>query len=129
LGARNAIISDVVQLGFTWFTVSKWGLSGFVAGFVLSSLVGAALNLGSVLRASGLKLKIYRWFIRPLLGAALLWAWSGFLFRILERAGVSTLWNCLICAILGLILYMAALQAQGVPVRQQFIKQKGGVGA
>lgn len=129
LGARNAIISDVVQLGFTWFTVSKWGLSGFVAGFVLSSLVGAALNLGSVLRASGLKLKIYRWFIRPLLGAALLWAWSGFLFRILERAGVSTLWNCLICAILGLILYVAALQAQGVPVRQQLTKRKGGVGA
>lgn len=125
LGARNAIISDVVQLGFTWFTVSNWGLSGFVAGFVLSSLVGMGLNLGSVLRASELKLRIYRWFARPLLAAALLWAWSGFLFRVLEQMGIPTLWSCLICAILGLILYIAALQAQGVPVRQRIAKPKG----
>ena len=126
LGARNAIISDVVQLGFTWFTVSHWGLGGFVAGFVLSSLAGMALNLHSVLRAAGLKNRIYRWFARPLLGAALLWGWCSLLFRILERAGCPTLWSCLICAILGLVLYVAALQAQGVPIRQQLPKLRGG---
>ena len=71
LGARNAVISDVVQLGFTWFTVSRWGLFGFVLGFVLSSLVGMGMNLCSVLRASGLKPRLYRWFGRPVLSAAL----------------------------------------------------------
>ena len=126
LGARNAIISDVVQLGFTWFTVSHWGVAGFVAGFVLSSLAGMGLNLCSVLRASGLKLKLYRWFARPLLGAGLLWAWCNLLFGMLQRAGCSTLWSCVICAILGVILYVAALQAQGVPVRQQLPKLRGG---
>ena len=38
LAARNAIVSDAVQLAFTFFTVARWGLAGFVAGFVLSSL-------------------------------------------------------------------------------------------
>ena len=116
LGARNAIISDVVQLGFTFFTVSKWGLTGFVAGFVLSSLVGMGMNLVSVLRATKLKVNLYRWFVRPLLSAVLTWGWCRLLFRVLERTGCSTLENCLLCVCLGLILYVAALQAQGVSV-------------
>ena len=116
LGARNAIISDVVQLAFTIFTVSHWGLAGFVAGFVLSSLVGMGMNLASVLRAAGLRLRLYRWFARPLLGAALVWGWGKLFFRILLGAGCSALWSCLLCAILGVILYAAALQAQGLSV-------------
>lgn len=117
LGARNAIISDVVQLLFTYFAVPQWGLAGFVVGFVLSSLVGMALNLGSVLHATGLKLKAYRWFVRPILSAALTWGWCGLLFRILARTGCSALCSCLLCIVLGLMLYMAALQAQGISLR------------
>lgn len=116
LGARNAIVSDAVQLCFTFFTVPEWGLSGFVAGFVLSSLVGMGMNLASVLRATKLRAEPYRWFVRPLLGAVLTWGWSSLFFRILERAGCAPAANCLLCAGLGLILYTAALQAQGVPV-------------
>ena len=114
LGARNAIISDIVQLAFTVFTVSYWGMIGFVAGFVLSSLVGMGMNLGSVLRAAGLQPRIYRWFVRPLLGAVLTWEWGRLLFRVLMNSGCSDLWSCSICTILGLILYAAALQVQGL---------------
>lgn len=113
-GARNAIISDIVQLAFTFFTVSRWGLPGFVAGFVLSSLVGMAMNLTTVLRAASLRPKLYRWFCRPLLASALLWGWCKLFFGILLNSGCSPLWSCILCAALGLVLYTAALQVQGV---------------
>lgn len=125
LGARNAIVSDVVQLAFTYFTVSRWGLAGYVAGFVLSSLVGAGLNLASVLRWTGLRVRVYRWFARPLLSAALLWGWSRVMFGILQRAGCPMLWACLLCTALGLVLYVGALQAQGV--RLPRFRRKGGL--
>lgn len=112
-GARNAILSDIVQLAFTGFTVARWGLSGFVAGFVLSSLVGMGANLVTVLRAASLRPKFYHWFVRPLLASTLLWGWCRLFFDILERAGCPTLRNCLLCAVMGCILYFAALQAQG----------------
>ena len=121
-GARNAIISDIVQLAFTIFTVSRWGLAGYVAGFVLSSLAGMALNLISVLRAAALDLHLYRWFVRPLLGSALMWGWCKLLSDILSRAGCPTVWNCLLCTALGLILYIAALQAQGISLCRQLPK-------
>ena len=118
LGARNAILSDVVQLGFTYFTVPKWGLAGFVAGFVLSSLAGMGLNLVSVLRSTKGKPEFYRWFVRPLLSAALVWGWCRVVFGVLSRGGCAEWLNCLLCTVLGLILYCAALQAQGVKLRK-----------
>ncbi len=125
-GARNAILSDVVQLAFTFFTVSEWGLAGFVAGFVLSSLVGAGLNLLSVLKWTGLRLRGYRWFVRPLLAAALLWLWCRLFFRWLTAAGCGQLWSGSICVVLGAGLYLAALQAQGADLRSPNFRMAGG---
>lgn len=128
LGARNAIVSDIVQLAFTIFTVSRWGLAGFVAGFVLSSLVGMGMNLIAVLRWAGLRPRVYRWFVRPLLGAALLWGWCRLMFCVLLGAGCPALWACLLCAVLGLVLYGAALQAQGLSISEylpHFRKKEG----
>lgn len=123
-GARNAIVSDIVQLAFTWFTVSRWGLSGFVAGFVLSSLVGMGMNLVSVLRAAHLKPRLFRWFGRPLLAAALMGLWCNLFFRILGNAGCGAGAACLLCVLLGILLYLAALLAQGISVTQYLPKRK-----
>lgn len=117
-GARNAIASDVVQLAFTAFTVSQWGLAGFVAGFVLSSLVGMGLNLVSVLGAAGMRPRIYRWFVRPVLAAVLMGVWCRLFFHLLLGAGCPGGWACLGCTLMGIVLYLAALLAQGLSPRE-----------
>lgn len=112
--ARNAIISDAVQLAFTFFAVSRFGLAGFAAGYVASGLAGAGLNLASVLRAAELRVKWFRWFVRPLLSAALMGLWCNLLFRVMLDAGCGQGWSVLACSLLGLVVYAAALLAQGV---------------
>lgn len=119
LAARNAILSDAVQLTFTFFTVSKWGLPGFVAGFVLSSLAGMGLNLVSVLRCASLRPQILTWFLCPLLAALLMGLCANLLFRIFLDGGLSLPVSCLLAAILGVIVYLAALQAQGILPRKK----------
>ncbi len=117
--ARNAILSDVIQLAFTYFTVARWGLPGFVAGFLLSSLAGMVFNLISVLRATALRPQLFRWFVRPLLAALFMGVWIRLFFNILTSSGWSSLSASLICTILGLVLYTAALLAQGLSVTDQ----------
>lgn len=112
--ARHAIVSDGVQLAFTWAAVPRWGLSGFVAGFVLSALVGAVLDLITVLRATGQRARPYRWFGRPLLAAVLMGLWCRLFFRVLLDAACGEGMACLLTAAVGAVLYLAALQAQGV---------------
>ncbi|HJH61858.1 MAG TPA: oligosaccharide flippase family protein [Firmicutes bacterium] len=113
-GARNAILSDVAQLACTWVLVPQWGLEGFVLGFVLSALVGAGLNLVCVLRAAKLRARPGAWFARPLLAALFMGAWCQLFFRILLRAGCPEGWACALCVLMGLVLYSAALLAQGL---------------
>lgn len=124
-GARNAIVSDVVQLAFTFFAVSRWGLAGFAAGFVASGVAGAGLNLASVLRAAGLRVKAFQWFVRPLLAAALMGLWCNLLFRVMLDAGCGQGWSALACTLLGLAVYAAALLAQGLTFsRPTFSREK-----
>ena len=113
-GARNAIASDAVQLVCTWALVPQWGLGGFVLGFVLSGLTGAGLNLISVLRAAGLSPRWFDWFVRPVLSAVFMALWCALFFRVLLGAGCPAGWACALCALLGLVLYAAALLAQGI---------------
>ena len=103
----------MAQLAFTFFAVSRFGLAGFAAGYVASGLVGAGLNLASVLRAAELRVKVFRWFVRPLLAAVLMGLWCSLLFRVMIDAGCGQGWTSLVCAALGLAVYAAALLAQG----------------
>lgn len=119
LAARNAILSDVVQLGFTFFTVAKWGLPGYVAGFVLSSLAGMGFNLASVLRCAHLRPQLVEWFLCPLLAAILMGLCSNLFFQVCLDNGLTLPVCCLLAAALGLIVYLAALQAQGVLPRRR----------
>lgn len=121
-GARNAILSDAVQLAFTFFAVPRWGLPGFAAGFVVSGIVGAGLNLASVLRAAELRARWFRWFGRPLLAAVFMGLWCHLFFRVMLDAGCGQGWSALACAALGLVLYAAALLAQGTSVTVVFAR-------
>ena len=120
--ARNAIISDVVQLAFTFFAVSRFGLAGFAAGYAASGLAGAGLNLASVLHAAQLRVKAFAWFVRPLLAAVLMGLWCNLLFRIMLNAGCGHGWAALACTALGLVVYAAALLAQGISVTDLFAR-------
>ncbi len=131
--ARNAILSDAAQLVFTFFAVPRWGLAGFAAGLVASGLVGAGLNLVSVLRAAALRPKPFRWFVRPVLAALFMGLWCNLMFRVMLDAGCAEGWSALACAGLGAVLYAAALLAQGLSVNVviarfgSYLRRKGRV--
>jgi O-antigen/teichoic acid export membrane protein len=116
--AAGALFSDVIQLGFTYFTVAKWGLAGFVAGFILSSLAGAVFDLVFLLKQEKMRPKVTDWFLCPVLAATLMGLCANLLFRYCLDHGVTLAGACLLSAGLGIVIYLAALQAQGVLPRR-----------
>ena len=120
IAARNALICDVIQVAFTWYTVALpgVGLKGYVAGFLVSAVVGLGLNVLSVVRATGLKLKLFQWLLSPGLSALLMGLTVNLLFRWLCGNGAPLPPAVGLCALFGMIEYLAALQAQGVSPRE-----------
>ena len=112
--AAAAIAADAVQLGLTYFTVGRCGLGGYAAGFAASSLVGALLCLRTLRRRAGLHLDVLPQLVCPLLACTLaalcmrpflLWCLDG---------GMAQGPACALACGLGLVVYLAALQAQGL---------------
>ncbi len=120
--AGNMLLSDGVQLAFTWFFVGdpRIGLGGYVTGLWVSSLVGALLNYRDVRKAVGIRVRAFPWLIAPGLASLLMGLCCRFLFRLLLDAQLGTGVVCLSVSLFGAVLYLAALQAQGaLPSRSQ----------
>lgn len=120
--ARNALLADAIQVAFTWYTVALpgVGLKGYVAGFLVSAVVGLGLNALSVARATGLRFRLFPWLLSPGLASLLTGLTVNLLFRVVQNAGVPLPAAFGLCAAFGVIEYLAALQAQGVSVRNLF---------
>lgn len=116
--ARNAILCDALQLTFTWSTVAKWGLSGYVAGFALTCALAFALDLRSVCAATGLRPDWLEQFLCPVLAALLMGLCANLLFRALTDGGAGVPLSAAVTVGFALVLYLAALQAQGVGIHK-----------
>ena len=120
--ARSSLICGAVQLGCTWALMGLpgVGLRGYVAGFVLSSALGALLNYREAARHTGLRPRLFQWCTAPALSALLMGLVVNLLFRILLDAGMDGAPACLACILFGGVLYLTALSAQGVRPSQLF---------
>lgn len=116
--ARNALICDGIQLAFTWTTVARWGLGGYVAGFVCTCALSFCLDLHCVCQTASLQPRFVQWFLSPVLAALLMGLSANLLFRWLTDGGAPLPAAAGITAVFGLVLYLAALQAQGVGLKE-----------
>lgn len=114
--ARNMLLSDGVQLAFTWFLVGdpRIGIAGYVTGLWVSSLVGAVLNWWDIRRTTHIRADAFTALIAPGLAALLMGLCCRLLFFKLLDVGLGAGQACLGVTAFGAVLYLAALQAQGV---------------
>ena len=105
-----------VQLAFTWVGtgIPGVGLQGFIAGFVVSSALGAVVELGMVIRFAGLRLPVFPLLTAPALSALLSGLCVNLLFHSLCAKGLADLAAVAVCLVFGAFLYLLALRVQGV---------------
>lgn len=119
--ALVSLLCDAVQLGFV-FTVA-WpgvGIRGFVAGMLVSEILGAVLCAWCVRRGTGVRISFFECITAPGLGALLMGLTANLLFRYLKDSGVPVTAAVTAAVVYGLLIYLAALQAQGICVGEIF---------
>lgn len=112
--AGIALACDGVQLALTIAAVSRWGMGGYAAGFVLSSLMGAAWSWRAVRRETGASVPVFRGLLAPALSAALAAACGSLMETALLRSGLDPLPAAVGGLVFGALLVPAALGAMGV---------------
>ncbi|WP_243421250.1 putative polysaccharide biosynthesis protein [Pseudoflavonifractor phocaeensis] len=120
--ARNSLLSGGVQLVCTYVLLGtpEVGVRGYAVGFVASAALGAGLNWLQVRRTAVMKARLFPWLVAPGLSALLMGLTGNLLFRFLLDSGAGELPAMGGCALFCGVLYLAALQAQGLPLRRLF---------
>ena len=118
--AAISLTGGAVQLGFTLALVPLpgVGMAGYVAGAVAATALELGLCLWQTVRATGLEVRPFQWMAAPGLAAALAGLVGNLLFRVLKDSGMSPVPAGLATLAFSLVLYLAALQAQGVKARE-----------
>ncbi len=116
--AAISLAGGVTQLTFTLALVPLpgVGMAGYVAGAVAASALELGLCLWQMVRVTGLEVRPFQWMAAPGLSAALAGLTGNLLFQVLKDSGLSSVPAGLATLVFSLILYLAALQAQGVKV-------------
>lgn len=117
--ALISLLCDGVQLAFVFgVALPGVGIRAFVAGTVASSALGAALCAWRAVRGTGSRLPLFRCLTAPGLAALLMGLTANLLLHKLKDSGLGDFPACAAAAVYGLVLYLAALQAQGVSLRE-----------
>ena len=90
------------------------GMGGYVAGAVVSTALELALCLCRACHRTGLRPQLFQWAVAPGLAALLAGLTGNLLFRFLRDSGLALPPAGLASLLFLLLLYLAALQAQGV---------------
>ena len=124
--AAISLLGGVVQLLFTLALVPLpgVGMGGYVAGAVASTALELVLFLYWIHRRTGVRLGLFRWMTAPALASLLSALVGNLLFRVLKDGGMSPVWAGAATVSFALVLYLAALQAQGVELKE-FIHRRG----
>lgn len=116
LAAGHGLICGGVQLALTWWRMALpgVGLRGYVEALLASTLLGLWLNWRSVSRTLDMAPRLFAWLVAPLLSALLSGLCCNLLLPVLLRAGVALSPACAATVVLGGVLYLSAMAAQGV---------------
>lgn len=109
-----SILCDGVQLALTAWLVPKMGMEGFVVSTGVSTVLGLLLCAQRLIACTGLRLELFRWLTAPGLATLLMALTTNLLVRALKDWGTGALWANLAGTAFGVVLYLAALSAQGV---------------
>jgi stage V sporulation protein B len=66
---KHSMVTSVLRLSFVWFGIPLSGMNAYLVALVFSSLVGAALNLRTTMKTTGMSIELGDWLVKPLVAA------------------------------------------------------------
>ncbi|HOJ12583.1 MAG TPA: stage V sporulation protein B [Clostridiales bacterium] len=65
ISLRNSVIGYIIRIGFVYFLLPVYGIRSYITAIFISSLLICALNLSTVIKATGMYIDIRNWILKP----------------------------------------------------------------
>jgi len=61
----SCVTGDIIRIIFVWFIVPIYGISGYVAGMIISTIVVCIMNLHTIMKTTGMGIDLRNWILKP----------------------------------------------------------------
>lgn len=65
ISLRNSLIGSTIRIGFVYYAIPVYGITGYVWGIIASTSCVCTMNLYYVVKATGMALDFRNWIVKP----------------------------------------------------------------
>lgn len=65
ISLRNSMVGYVIRIAFVVYLIPIYGIKGYIIGMVVSSAIVSVMNMGTVVKTTGMALDIRNWMVKP----------------------------------------------------------------
>ena len=122
ISLRNSIIGSTIRIGFVYFCIPLYGITGYVWGIVASSAFVCTLNLYTVVRTTRMKLDLKNWIVKPgLVGVVMIFI-SKYIYSFFGIFNAGYAWTIVITIIGNVVIAISLMVVGGALKSEEVFK-------
>lgn len=93
ISLRNSLIGSTIRIGFVYYAIPVYGITGYVWGIIVSMSCVSVLNLYYVIKATGMALDLRNWILKPGAVGAVMYLIGKYIYSFFEIFEAGEKWT------------------------------------
>lgn len=125
ISLRNSMIGYVIRIAFVVYFIPVYGIKGYIIGMIVSSAIVCALNIGTVVKTTGMVLDFRNWLIKPGIIGIIMFAIGRYVYYFFTIFKFSSVITVLMAISGNILIAFILLFVFGVLDRKEMMKLIG----
>lgn len=125
ISLRNSMVGYVIRIAFVVYLIPVYGIKGYIVGMVISSACVCAINMGTVIKTTGMVLDLRNWLIKPGIIGAIMFAIGRYIYYFFTIFNLSAALTVLLAVFGNVLIAFILLFVFGVLNTKETLKLIG----
>ncbi|MCX7711597.1 MAG: stage V sporulation protein B [Clostridia bacterium] len=122
---QNQIIGSSIRIGFVYFAVPAYGITGYVWGLIASMACVCILNLYYVVKTTGMTLDLRNWILKPGIVGGVMYFIGKYIYSFFEIFSIGNRWTIVMAVAGNVSIAIALMMVVGALDRKEIMRLIG----
>jgi len=125
ISLRNSIVGYVIRISFVIYCIPVYGISGYIAGMIISSIFVCCLNIATVVKTTGMALDFRNWILKPGLVGVIMFFIGKYIESFFTIFNLEHTWTIVLTIFGNIIIAFSLMFVFGALDKEELIKLIG----
>lgn len=122
---RNSIVGYAIRIVFVLYCIPAYGIAGYIAGMVVSSVFVCILDISTVVKTTGMALDFRNWILRPGLVGIVIFLIGKYVQSFFTILNLSHSWTVILTIIGNIVIGFLLMFAFGALNKDEMLTMMG----